>query len=83
MDVRKPADLYVQDKLNQIIKDCFEHRAKLEKKMTRHELVAFDNVLARYLQKDKLIARLKEQIDFDYNFAHNARSLFNMNYDNK
>jgi len=46
--------------------------------MTRHELVAFDKVLTRYLQKDKLMPRLQQQIDFDYNLAHNAKTLINM-----
>ncbi len=51
--------------------------------MTRHELIAFDNVLARYLQKDKLMPRLKHQIESDYNLAHSAKSLVNMHKDNK
>lgn len=48
-DVRKPADRYVKDKLMCVIRECFTVRSKLEKRMTRAELMAFDKVLARYL----------------------------------
>lgn len=48
-DAKKPTDLYVKDKLTEIIKDAFDTRRKLEKNMSRRELVAFDQVLRRYL----------------------------------
>lgn len=38
--------------------------------MTRNELLAFDDVLARYLQKDSLLPRLKEVISNDYSMLH-------------
>jgi len=43
--------------------------------MTRAELVAFDKVLARYLQKDKLMPRLVRAIQDDYDALHNTKSL--------
>ena len=53
-DARKPANIYVQDKLQGIIQEAFDVRRKLEKKMSRRELIAFDRVLVRYLRKDNL-----------------------------
>ena len=54
-----------------VVREAFEVRAKVEQKMTRAELVAFDKVLARYLQKEKLMPRLLRSIEEDYN-AHYA-----------
>lgn len=42
--------------------------------MTRNELLAFDRVLARYLQKDRLLPRLKEAVDGDYAFMHSFKN---------
>ena len=66
-DVKKPTDVYVKDKLREIINDAFAVRRKLEKKMSRRELVAFDRVLTRYLQKDNLEPLLRQEITKDYN----------------
>lgn len=74
-DVRKPADKYVQDKLLCVVAECFETRQKLEKSMTRAELMAFDKVLAKYLQKDKLMPRLEAAIEADYNMMHQSRTM--------
>lgn len=41
-DVRKPVDLYVKDKLSKIVEELFEARNKVEKYMSRQELVAYD-----------------------------------------
>jgi len=39
----------VKDKLYEIVDQAFQVRRKLEKNMSRRELVAFDKVLMRYL----------------------------------
>ena len=52
MDVRKPADKYVKDKMMMLVQELFEIRGELEKNMTRQELNSFDKVFAKYLQKD-------------------------------
>ncbi|MFO0116176.1 MAG: hypothetical protein ACK521_00645 [bacterium] len=49
MDVRKPPKQVVDDKLFMIIKQAFDIRKTLETKMSRRELLAFDQVLARHL----------------------------------
>lgn len=41
-DVRKPADVYVRDKLMQIMIDLFNSRRSLEKYLSRRELLAYD-----------------------------------------
>jgi hypothetical protein len=43
--------------------------------MTRAELQAFDKVLARYLQKDRLLPRVLRSIEEDYNALHATASL--------
>lgn len=52
MDVRKPADDYVSDKLMVLINELFSIRGELEKNMNRRELASFDKVFAKYLQKE-------------------------------
>lgn len=49
LDCRKPANLYVEDKMRVLVKECFDIRGKVEKKMTRSELAAFDRTLAKFL----------------------------------
>lgn len=49
--------------------------------MTRAELSAFDKVLARYLQKGKLMPKLKEAIDADYNALNQGKTLVNSKND--
>lgn len=49
MDVRKPAEKVVDDRLFILIKQAFDVRLELEKTMNRRELLAFDKVLARHL----------------------------------
>ena len=77
LDCRKPAGLYVEDKLREVIGECFEMRAKVEKQMTRSELAAFDQTLAKYLQKDKLLTKLRQACDSDYHWCDTGRSLVN------
>lgn len=55
MDVRKPADKAVDDKLFLLIKEAFDVRKELEKKMNRRELLAFDKVLNRHLKTENLV----------------------------
>jgi len=69
-DVRKPASIYVEDKLKMAIKELFEIRSELEKTMTRRELISFDKVLAKYLQHDVLMLKLKASVDQDYSLLH-------------
>ena len=66
-DVRKPADLYVKDKLQYILDDLFASRRKLEKHLSRSELVAYDKVLSKYLTHENLLGKLKREIYKDYN----------------
>ena len=65
-DVRKPASKYVEDKLRSVIQESFDVRAQLEPSMTRRELLAFDKVLARYLQHKNLMPKLRKAIEQDY-----------------
>lgn len=66
-DVRQPADVYVQGKLDDVLEELFDARRRLEKFLSRGELVAYDKVLARYLKHDVLYAKLKREIYKDYN----------------
>lgn len=66
-DVRKPADVYVQGKLDDILEELFEARRRLEKFLSRGELVAYDKVMTRYLKHDVLYDKLKREIYKDYN----------------
>lgn len=52
------------------IKELFEIRSELEKTMTRRELISFDKVLAKYLQHDVLMLKLKASVDQDYSLLH-------------
>lgn len=66
-DVRKPADVYVQEKLWQIQYQLFEARRSLEKNLSRQELVAYDQVMSKYLEYDVLSEKLKREIYNDFN----------------
>lgn len=66
-DVRKPTKLYVEDKLDQILREIFEVRRRVEKTLSRNELLAYDRVLAQHLTKDALIPRLKERVELQRN----------------
>lgn len=50
-DVRMPADLYVTQKLDIILEQLFEARKKIEKYLSRQELIAYDQSMLRYLNK--------------------------------
>lgn len=51
--------------------------------MTRSELAAFDRTLAQYLQKDKLLPKLRQACDADYHWCDTGRSLVNHAKDNE
>jgi len=65
-DVRKPADVYVDDKLAELIQKKFDARRRLEKGMSRRELFAFDEMLGKYLTKESLLPELKDAVRRDY-----------------
>jgi len=62
MDVRKPADKYVKETLRSIMDELFEARRNLEKHLSRRELLAYDQVLSKFLKPDVLMAKLKRRI---------------------
>jgi hypothetical protein len=66
-DVRKPAHVYVEDSLREIMDELFEGRARVEKYMSRNELVAYDEVLMEYLRHKNLMPKLKREIYKDFN----------------
>lgn len=45
-DPRKPVKKYVEDKLENILQNIFEVRRKVEKTLTRRELLAYDTMLS-------------------------------------
>lgn len=79
-DPRKPASKYVRDVLEGIVDELFSARKGVEKHLSRRELTAYDQVLAKYLKMDQLLPKLKREINMHYNaleqqeqsFAHKA-----------
>ena len=67
VDVRRPAGDYVMGKLDQIVEELFEGRLKLEKHLSRGELLAYDRVLASYLNHDVLMQKLQNELQDDKN----------------
>ena len=59
-----------------MIVEAFETRKKLEKNMSRRELVAFDRVLAKYLVPENIMKRLEQKIEEDYSSLYACRQLF-------
>ena len=82
MDVRKPPQKVVEDKLFMIIKQAFDVRKNLEQQMNRRELLAFDAVLARHLQPENLAPRLQESLKEEFNIANQGRSVIEQNNNN-
>jgi len=66
-DVRKPPKQWVEDKMMHILQLIFEARSKVEKTLTRRELIAYDHMLTRFLLKDELMPRLRAEVDSAYN----------------
>lgn len=62
-DVRKPPKQYVEDKIAEILNLIFDSRRKVEKTLTRRELLAYDKMLTRILVKDSLLPRLITEIE--------------------
>jgi hypothetical protein len=67
MDVRKPANLYVMDKLHEILTSIFANRRNVEKTLSRGELLAYDHVIAKMLEPDTLMGKLKYEVQMDKN----------------
>ena len=51
--------------------------------MSRRELIAFDKVLAKYLQHNNLMPKLKRAVSKDYNQLHTSKSLIQAEKDNQ
>lgn len=66
-DVRKPADLFVKDVVRSVLDDLFTARRGVEKYMSRRELLAYDKVLSKCLERDVLIEKLRREIDKTFN----------------
>lgn len=66
-DVRKPATQYVEDKLGDLLDEVFQVRKKVEKTLTRNELLAYDRTLAGHLTKETLLPRLQQAVSNDKN----------------
>ena len=82
-DVRKPADLYIQDKLQAILDDLFAARRHLEKHLGRTELIAYDHVLTKYLKHDVLFEKLQREVYMDYNDLEQTNQMASHTRDNK
>lgn len=72
LDVRMPAEVYVSRKFEGILDEVFEARLKVEKHLSRGELLAYDRVLAKYLKKDVLMQKLRRDVYLDYNALRQA-----------
>lgn len=46
LDVRTPSDVYVQHKLEKIVEEVFEQRLKVEKNLSKSELIEYDKKIA-------------------------------------
>lgn len=66
-DVRKNPVKYVEDKLGDLLEEIFEVRKKVEKTLTRNELLAYDRTLAGHLTKETLLPRLQQAVNNDRN----------------
>ena len=58
-DVRMPADVYVQQKFDAVLDEVFAGRQKLEKYLSRQELLAYDRILAKHLNKETIMNRIR------------------------
>jgi len=66
-DARKAPRQFVDEKLSSLLNEIFEARRRVEKTLTRNELLAYDRVLATHLTKDALLPRLRQACDNDAN----------------
>lgn len=74
-DARKSPDLYVEDKLRGIIGELFAARRRLEKHLGRVELIAYDQVLTKYLKHEMLLPKLQREIYREYNAVEQGSQL--------
>lgn len=58
-----------------MVTEAFEVRRKVEKNMSRRELLAFDRVLAQYLEPKSLVKRLDEAIEQEYSHIFQGKQL--------
>ena len=72
-DVRKPPKKVVEGILEGIVVEAFETRKKMEKNMSRRELVAFDKVLSKYLQPENILAKVEASIAEKYRLINQGR----------
>lgn len=75
MDVRKPPQTLVDEKLQAVVNEAFEVRRKLERNMSRRELLAFDKVLSKYMQPENLLKRLDSAIQEEYSLIFQGRQM--------
>lgn len=82
-DARKAPRQYVDDKLSNLLKEVFDARRKVEKTLTRNELMAYDRVLASHLTKDILLPRLRQACDQDANLLLQIKQSSDMHEEGK
>ena len=82
-DVRKPADVYVKDRLRGILEELFESRKNLEQNLSRGELIAYDKVLSKYLKHDILMSKLKSEVNKDYSILEQANQMISHEEENE
>ena len=70
-DVRKPAEQHVKEVLRSILDELFAARRGVEKNLSRRELLAYDKVLAKCLERDTLLGKLRRDLDMTFStFEH-------------
>jgi hypothetical protein len=67
VDPRAPVDQYVDNKLKTILEEVFDIRGRLEKTLTRNELLAYDKVLIKHLTHENIMPRIRSMIKKDFN----------------
>ena len=65
-DIRRTPKEWVEEKLDEILKEMFEARGKVEQNMTRNELKAYDQSIQHHFNKKNMIVRLFDKIDQEY-----------------
>jgi len=65
-DIRRTPKEWVEEKLLGVVTDIFEARGKVEKELSRSELVAYDKEISPLFSKDKMIMRLLHELDREY-----------------
>jgi len=67
----------------QIMVELFSSRRSLEKYLSRRELIAYDQVMTKYLEYDKLTSKLKREVYKDYNELEQMNQVHNHSRDNQ